>query len=196
MSTILSFPLRVLGLALLLVPVASAHCDGLDGPVVAAARKALDKGDPSPALIWVHAEQEAEVRAAFARSLEVRRTAGPARDLADQFFFETLVRLHRVSEGAPYTGLKPAGRDLGPVIPAGDRALASGDLKPVWKLLNEAAHRGLHTRFEAARKAGAVAEGDLAGGRRYVATYVDFMHYLEGLHTAAAGPAGGCDAHP
>jgi hypothetical protein len=46
--------------------------------------------------------------------------------LADRFFFETLVRVHRAAEGAPYTGLKPAGLDVGPVIPAAERALESG----------------------------------------------------------------------
>lgn len=191
--------IRSLILAALLGTAAWPHCDGWDGPVVADARRALAKGDPAPVLIWVRPADEAAVREAFARVLAVRRGGGPAQDLADQFFFETVVRLHRAGEGAPYTGLKPAGRDLGPVIPAGDQALAGGDLKPVWKLLSDAAHQGLHARFDAARKARGFAEGDLAGGRRFVAAYVDFMHYLEGLHGAAAGPAGaggGCDAHP
>ena len=51
------------------------------------------------------------------------------------YFFETLVRLHRAGEGAPYTGLKPAGRDLGPAIPAADRALETGDVEPLVRLL-------------------------------------------------------------
>jgi hypothetical protein len=37
-------------------------------------------------------------------------------------------RLHRPGEGAPYTGLKPAGQDFGPVIPAAEHAIESRDL--------------------------------------------------------------------
>ena len=115
-----------LATALLLPTPALAHCDGLDGPVVAAAQKALESGDPNPVLIWVQPKDEAEVRRAFAEAVTVRKLNSQARDLADRSFFETLVRVHRAGEGAPYTGLKPAGRDLGPAIPMADKAVASG----------------------------------------------------------------------
>lgn len=178
---------------------AFAHCDGWDGPVVLDAQKALAKGDANLVLLWVKKSDEPAIREAFERTLEVRKPGGEARRLADQFFFETLVRLHRAGEGAPFTGLKPAGRDLGPAIPAGDHALATGDLKPVWKLLNEAAHQGLHHRFEQALKARSFASSDLEAGRRFVSAYVDYIHYVEGLHAAAGsshGEAGapGCGA--
>lgn len=104
---------------------ATAHCDGLDGPVVAAARKALASGDPNPVLIWVQPKDEADVRRAFMEAVAVRKLNGQARELADRYFFETLVRVHRAGEGAPYTGLKPAGRDLGPAIPLADKAVAT-----------------------------------------------------------------------
>jgi hypothetical protein len=93
------------------------HCDGLDGPVVSLARRALDAGNVNLVLPWVREQDEAEVREAFAHALAVRKLGGEAKDLADRHFFETLVRVHRAGEGAPYTGLKPAGRDLGPAIP-------------------------------------------------------------------------------
>jgi hypothetical protein len=52
------------------------------------------------------------------------RHEGPAsREVADRHFFETVVRLHRAGEGAPYTGLKPAGLDVGPVIPVAEHGL-------------------------------------------------------------------------
>ncbi len=110
---------------------------------------------------------------------------------ADQFFFETLVRLHRAGEGAPFTGLKPAGRDLGPAIPEGDKALETGDLKPVWKLLSDAAHQGLHQRFEAALRAKSFRPADVEAGRQFVAAYVSYIHYVEGLYGAAKRSAHG-----
>lgn len=180
--------------ALMLAPASlRAHCDTLDGPVAKAGRAALARGDVGLALVWVRPEGEAEVREAFAKAQGVRRLGGEAQALAERWFLETLVRVHRAGEGAPYTGLRPAGTDLGPAIPAGDRALETGDLKPVWKVLSDRAHGALHARFEAAMKAraeSAAAPGDVAAGRRAVAAYVVYIHTVEGLFGAAAGPAG------
>lgn len=58
--------------------------------------------------------------------------------MADNYFFETLVRVHRAREGAPYTGQKPAAPDFGPAIPAGAKALEAGPVEPVVKLLTDA----------------------------------------------------------
>ena len=113
---------RVLGVAvglglIALTPVrALAHCDGLDGPVVKAAQRALETRNPALVLIWVQEKDEPEIRNVFAQTLAVRVLNPQARELADRFFFETLVRVHRAGEGAPFTGLKPAGRDLGPTL--------------------------------------------------------------------------------
>lgn len=165
-----------------------AHCDGWDGPVVRDAQKALAQGSVQAVLHWVRASDEPGVREAFTRAQEVRRLGGEAQRVADQFFFETLVRLHRAGEGAPFTGLKPAGRDLGKAIPAGDKALETGDLKPVWGLIQGTAHTELHARFDAVRKAQqGFIPGDVAAGRRFVAAYVAYIHFVEGLHGAARG---------
>ncbi len=131
------------GASLLGSGTALAHCDGLDGPPVKAARQALDSGNVNGVLIWVQKTDEAEIKAAFQKALGVRKLSPAAKEMADTYFFETLVRVHRQSEGAPYTGLKPAGRDLGPAIPAGDKALESGSVEPLVKLLTEAVQKGL-----------------------------------------------------
>ena len=88
---------------------AFAHCDGLDGPVVTAAQRALETRNPALVLIWVQEKDEREIQNAFEQTLAVRALGPQARALADRFFFETLVRVHRAGEGAPFTGLEPAG---------------------------------------------------------------------------------------
>ena len=95
----------------------------MDGPVVQAARKALETGEVKLVLIWVQKQDEGDIKEAFQKTLTVRKLGAAAKELADRYFFETLVRIHRAGEGAPYTGLKPAGRDLGPAIPAADEAI-------------------------------------------------------------------------
>ncbi len=126
---------------------AGAHCDTLDGPVVKEARAALASGNITPVLKWVGKDLEPELRAAFARALSVRKAGAEAEGLADLYFFETAVRLHRATEGAPYTGLKPAGSDLGPAVKASDTALAKGDVDALVSLIAERAAEGLRERF-------------------------------------------------
>jgi hypothetical protein len=131
-------------LFLCLPAVTFAHCDGLDEPVVAAAKKALENGNVNPVLIWVQKKDEQTIKDAFRKTLAVRKLDPKAMELADMYFFETLVRVHWAGEGAPYTGLKPAGRDLGPAVPAGDKALVDGKLEPLAKLLLKTLETGLH----------------------------------------------------
>ena len=169
---------------------AFAHCDTLDGPVVAAARQALASNNVNLVLIWVKKADEPEIRKAFEKTIAVRKLNAEARDLADLYFFETLVRIHRAGEGAPYTGLKSAGTDLGEAIPAADKAIENGKLEPVATLLTGVVHEGLHKKFEEVQARKNYAKDDVEAGRKYVAAYVEFVHYVEGVHAAASGEAG------
>ena len=185
--------------AIAAVGAARAHCDTLDGPVVKAAQQALETGRIEPVLAWVQATDETEIRAAFEQSRKVRELAPDARALADRYFFETLVRLHRAGEGAPYTGLKPAGQDLGPAIPAADKAVETGSSEAVETLLLDTVRAGLAERFKAIKGRSAPGK-NVAAGRAWVGAYVPLVHYVEGVYRAAkvngsAGREGGC-GHP
>jgi uncharacterized protein DUF6448 len=173
---------------------ALAHCDGLDGPVVKAARAALDEHNLALVLVWVQPNDEPEIRDAFERTLAVRSLSPQAEELADRFFFETVVRVHRAGEGAPYAGLKPSGRDLGPAIPAADRALTERSLEPLEQLLTNTMLGRLRGHFHDAATTSAYDVGDLAAGREHVRAYVEFIHYVERLYeTATAGARGHFD---
>jgi hypothetical protein len=179
-------------LAASMVPTpAWAHCDGLDGPVVAAARQALQTGDPNPVLIWVQPKDEPEIRRAFAEAARVRMLGPDARAMADRYFFETLVRIHRAGEGASYTGLKPAGRDLGPAIALADKAVETGSAKELTAFAVKELERGIEEKFASVQKLRSFAPHDVTAGRAYIASYVTFVHYAEGIHQAIeAGAAG------
>jgi hypothetical protein len=173
----------------------AAHCDSMDGPVVKAAQAALEAGDANLVLQWVQAGDEAEVRSALERTLAVRGAGAAARELADTWFFETVVRLHRAGEGEPYTGLKPAGWQPPEVILAADRALHAGSADSLAGHVAAALQDEVRRRFEAARSLQGYAPGDVAAGRRYVAAYVSYTHLLEALHHALQEGHGGSAPH-
>ena len=171
-----------LGFFALMPARALAHCDGLDGPVVKAAQRALETRNAALVLIWVQEKDEPEIRKAFEQTLAVRELSAQARSLADRFFFETLVRVHRAGEGAPFTGLKPAGRDLGPAIPAADEAVRVGSVEPVRQLLTDAMQQRLREEFSQVIAARTFKADDLAAGRAYIKAYVEFIHFVERLY--------------
>jgi hypothetical protein len=186
------FAMVAISAALLWGPNTSfAHCDGLDGPVVKAAREALDTGNLNLVLIWVQKRDAAEIKNAFQNALTVRKLSPAAKEMADNYFFETLVRVHRQGESAPYTGIKPAGRDLGPAIPAADKALDAGSEEPVLKLLTETVQKGLREQFKNAASKRTFDKDDVAGGQQYVRAYVEYIHYVERIYEAAKDPAHG-----
>jgi len=171
-------------IALTSAPSAWAHCDTLDGPVVSAAKRALDSGDIHLALVWVRKDDEAEISSAFQRTRNVRKAGGEAKALADTYFFETLVRVHRAGEGAAYTGLKPAGT-VEPPVAAADKALASGKLQPLASLIAQRMEKGLHGHFNRVMDKKRYDPKDVEAGRAYSSAYVEFVHYAERLYEAA-----------
>jgi len=184
--------IAIVPLALLLGSnTAFAHCDGLDGPVVKAARQALDTGNVNVVLIWVQKNDEVEIKNAFQKAVSIRKLSPAAKEMADNYFFETLVRVHRAGEGASYTGLKPAGRDLGPAIPAGDKALETGSVEPLVKLLTDAVQRSLREQFKVVMSKKNFSKDNVAAGRQYIEAYVEYVHYVERIYEATKEPAKG-----
>lgn len=178
--------LALLAAAFATTRIAQAHCDSLEGPVVNAARAALTESNVNLVLIWVQPDDESAILHAFEKTLAVRLLNADARELADMYFFETLVRVHRAGEGAPYTGLKPAGTDFGPAIPASDTALATGDVEPVLKLLSEKTEHGIRQHFLETLAKKTFDKNNIQAGREFVKAYVEYTHYVKGIHDAAA----------
>jgi hypothetical protein len=180
--------LVTIGLALfLMAPMkkAFAHCDTLDGPVIETARLALEKGDVTPVLKWVPKEHEQEIREAFSQTLAVRVKGKEARELADQFFFETLVRVHRAGEGAPYTGLKSAGT-VDPAVAAADKALQTGSIDELADKISNAVGEGIKKRFNAAHEKKKHENDSVEAGRDFVEAYVQYVHFIESIHNLVA----------
>lgn len=180
-----AFSLLVVLLVLFRPAPASAHCDTLDGPVILAARRALETGNVNHVLIWVQPGAEPELRAAFEAAMKAGSNGVPIPEPARRRFFETLVRVHREGEGAPYTGIKPAGTPLDPGVRAADEALAAGTPEPARRILSQAVGDRLQQEFQSVLKWRSHDPDDVAAGRRYVQAYVSYTHFVEGIHRTA-----------
>ena len=169
------------------------HCDTMDGPVVTAAKKALDTGNLNLILPYAPEKAEDEIKKAFERTVIVRKSGGKeASDVADLWFFETVVRLHREGEGAPYTGLKPAGLDWGPVLPRVDKAIETGNPGEVVDFLSNAVEEQIRDRFKHFLATKKYREDDVAAAREHIEAMLGLELYAHHLYTnITAGEAHG-----
>jgi len=165
---------------------AKAHCDTLDGPVVETAHQALASGDVTPLLKWVSIKDEPLIRTAFQNTMEVRKLGEKAQELADMYFFETLVRIHREGEGASYTGLK-AGSEIDPAVALADKALETESVDKLTSVLTDAAAKGIRERFNRALETKKHEDESVSAGREFVEAYIAFTHYVENLHDSVNG---------
>lgn len=171
------------GLGFLDSPSAWAHCDTLSGPVVTDAKKAIETKDVDLVLKWIGPRDEEEIRSLFDKTLEAREKGEDVRELADMHFLETLVRVHRAGEGVPYTGLKPADTPLEPGIEAAEEALESESDSAIASALQGKLESSVSKRFQRTVEAKKHKDENVAAGREYVEAYVDFIHYVEHLHS-------------
>jgi hypothetical protein len=165
------------------------HCDSFDGPVVRAAQRALETGNAALVLPFVPKTAEGEVSEVFARVMTARTASAAAREVADRLFLETVVRLHRAGEGAPFTGLKPAGLDVGPVIPVAEKAVETGITGALEEVLVTAVHEELARRFRHLGHLRAGTDRGVDAARAYVEAALGLQVWAHGLYhaTRAAG---------
>lgn len=171
------------------------HCDSLDGPVVVAAKRALTSGRVELILPFVPADGEAEVRNAFGQTVAIRGQSAEVGEFADRWFFETVVRVHRAGEGAPYTGLKPAGLSEGPVIPVAERAIETGSPDELIGVLGDIVAEQVKHRLDHAMQLKTYADVGVADGREYVEAMLGLEVWSHKLYLAALASAHGGEHH-
>lgn len=166
------------------------HCDTRDGPVVKAAMKALETGNLNHVLIWTPPGSEAELRGVFERTLRARATGPDARDVADDWFFETAIRLHRAGEGEAFAGMKPAGLSEGPVVPRAERAIQTGDPTETIDFVLGAIEEVLRRRFARVMETRDYDPDDVAAGREFIEAFIGWVVFSHHLYADVTGGHG------
>jgi hypothetical protein len=191
-NSTIAFSVLMFCAAILFLPnILLAHCDTVEGPVVKAAMKALETGDINLVLVWVQPKDEEIIKEAFDRTLKIRKLSPEAKEMADMYFFETLVRIHRAGEGEPYTGIKPKGTEIETGIEMADQAVEKGSSDGLIKHLSKAIQQKVAASFNEVKESKVYNKDDVEAGRKFVKAYVEFIHYVEGIHKAVAGSAEG-----
>jgi hypothetical protein len=173
-------PMFIILLLMASTNVSFAHCDTMDGPLIKDAKIAISKNNVNYVLKWVQPENETEIKEAFSLAIKVRKLGVDAQSLADKYFFETVVRLHRSGEGVPFTGVKPSGTPIDEKVLAADKSIEKGNLSPLKNLVPKEMMPELEERFNKVMSLNNFDVNNVAAGREYIEAYVQFFKYAEG----------------
>ena len=178
----------LLGIVMMLISLpAQAHCDSYDGPVIQDALKALEHNDVNLVMKWIDAEHEAEISSLFSKTVNLKGQDQEVYEIVEKHFLETLVRLHREGEGAPFTGLKPAGSATH-LVQMADASIAQNSIEGLLSKLTNHLEKDLSDKYQKVMELHKVKDNSAEQGRAYVAAYVDYTHTLEGIeHILAHG---------
>lgn len=168
-------------LALILSKPVLAHCDSYDGPVITDAKKALETNTPELTFKWISKEQEKEITTLFEKTYNLKNGDKEVYEIVKKHFFETLVRLHRETEGAPYTGLKPAGSTK-QIIQMSDKTISTGSIDDLVEKLNNHIGKVVRDKYRKVAELNLIKDDSAEKGRKYVEAYVDYTHTLEAMH--------------
>lgn len=160
---------------------AFAHCDSYDGPVIKDAVKAFETNNVNLVLKWISQEQEKEIVDLFNKTYSLRNGDKVIYSIVEKHFLETLVTLHRETEGAPYTGLKPAGTTKA-IVQMSDKAIDNNNIDNLLAQLNGHINTVIKEKYRKVETLSQVKNNSVAEGRAYVEAYVDYTHSLEALH--------------
>lgn len=181
---------RMLALGLFFIVVflnnAFSHCDTMEGPVVKDAKEALEKANADIVLKWVREQDEERLRKTFDETLKKRAQNPENKDLIDMSFYEEAVKLHRLGEGVEYTGIKGEQIKVDPVIEIADEAIAKGDARELIEMFPENERKDMQGGFNEVMEKKKYMNESIAAGREYVASYVEFMHYIEKLYAGTS----------
>ena len=173
-------PLFILSMLILSTNETFAHCDTMDGPLIADARKALGKYNVNYVLKWVSAANESEIRDAFNLVMKVKGLSPEAKELSEKYFFDILVRIHRAGEGEPFTGVKPSGTPIDDKVLAADKSIEIGNLSPLKNMVSKDILQELTKRFNKVMSLKNFDVNNVAAGREYIEAYVQFFKFAEG----------------
>lgn len=167
-------------------PKAFAHCDSFAGPVIKEAQKALETNKVELLYKWITPDDEKQINDLFAKTYSLRNGDKEVYRIVEQHFLETLVRLHRASENASYTGLKSSD-SVESIIKMSDDAILTGDIDGLLSKLNAHMNKVLKAKYDKMKALEVKKDASPEQGRAYVRAYVDYIYSIAGIHAIIEG---------
>jgi len=155
-----------------------------DGPVTKAAKESLETGNASRILIWIPEESENTLKNLLERTCCVRSARQDERTA--EWYFETVNRLHVASHGLNNLNISTKTPEEKAIILLVQKACESGNFEDIAVRIPDTPAGELRQRFEdLMKKKDSYCEENCVAGRRYVSAFVDFITFVNSLHSGS-----------
>ena len=121
--------------------------DPHDGPVMRAAKMALETGNANYVLIWVSEKSENTLKNLLEKTCCERSSQKNMQNRALDWYFETVNRLHLANRRRLYT-CKPGGLDESPIVLKVERAIETGNFEEIRSVIPDTHAGEVKQRFQ------------------------------------------------
>ena len=161
--------------------------DPHNGPVMRAAKMALETGNANYVLIWVSEKSENTLKNLLEKTYCERSSRKNLQNRAIDWYFETVNRFHLANKGALYTCLKPGGLDENPIVPKVERAIETGNFEKIIGVIPNTHAADVREHFHHVMDKRNYDLNNIAAGRAYVSAFFDFIGYVHNLSSVIPG---------
>jgi len=152
-----------------------------NGPVIIAAKKALETGNPNYVLIWVPEESENTLKNLLEKTFCERSTRKNIQNRGIDWYFESVNRLHFTCRWPHCPGMTSDGSDMKMIVSMVERAFETGNCEEICGVLPIAHTAEVKLRFHNVMNKRNYTVDDIAAGRAYVSAFIAFIAYLHNL---------------
>ena len=149
------------------------------GPVLSAAKRALETGNADYILIWIPEESENTLKNLLEKvCCEINIHKNACDDIVD-WYFNTVNRLHTVYCGPHNLNLSTKAHAEKKIIYLAERACKSGNYQDITSVIQDTPDGEMRQRFNDVIKKRNYRAENIAAGRVYVSAFTDFIVFVK-----------------
>ena len=152
-----------------------------------AAQMALVTGNVNYVLIWVPEESENTLKNLLEKTCCERSARKNMQNRAIDWYFDTVSRFYSANKVALYTCLKHGGLDESLIAVKVERAIETGNFEEIIGIIPDTHAADVRERFHHVMDKSNFDRNNIAAGRAYVSTFIDFLTYVHTLRTCIPG---------
>jgi hypothetical protein len=156
-----------------------------DGPVISAAKRALETGNAHYILIWIPEESENTVKNLLEKAYCERYTQKNAYNHIVDWYFETINHLHSVHYGPYNLTISTKAPEEKTIIFLVERTCESGNFEEITTVIQDTPSGEMRQRFNDVMKKRNYGVENIAAGRVYVSAFTDFIAFVNNLRSGS-----------
>ena len=156
-----------------------------NGPVMSAAKRALDTGKAHYILIWIPEESENTLKNLLEKVCCERNIRRDAHDHIVDWYFETINRLHSVNYGPHNLNISTKAPEEKEIVFLVERACESGNFKEITTVIPDTPAGEIRQRFNDVMKKRNYGVENIAAGRVYVSAFTDLIAFVNNLRSGS-----------